>query len=122
MKPSVSRGIGAGTNEQTMNANSDTRTESCLYFVSYSGIKLPLNLVTPLEPAELRNRNTFFRAWYDDGGRLLACEKVTYGEVELAHRYAYHACGALREAVITDVEGEENVMSFDENGRRLDTE
>jgi hypothetical protein len=88
------------------------------YFVSYSGVKLPLNLVTPLDAAALNNRNTFFRGWFD-AERLMGCEKITYGEVELAHRYEYHNNGQLKQAVITNTDEEVTVMTFDEQGMLL---
>ncbi len=81
------------------------------YFVTYSGVKLPLRLVNPLEAAELDNRNTYFRAEYDNRGRLIAVEKFVYGEVELAHRYDYHENGALKAAHIT-MDGDTTVMEF----------
>ena len=37
----------------------------CRHFLTYTGIKLPLNLTTPLQEADLANRNTYFRAYYD---------------------------------------------------------
>ena len=40
------------------------------YFVSYSGVKLPLRLVDPLEEAELENRNTYIRAEFDERERV----------------------------------------------------
>lgn len=70
------------------------------YFVSYSGVKLPLRLVDPLEPAQLKHRNTFIRARFDAHDRLVECEKLVYGEVQLAHRYHYGADGALKRAEI----------------------
>jgi hypothetical protein len=70
------------------------------YFLTYTGVRLPLNLVGPLEASELKNRNTYFRATYDSEGRLTCCEKLVYGEVELRHDYAYGADGALTRARI----------------------
>jgi hypothetical protein len=87
----------------------------CRFFVSYSGVKLPLKLVTPLDEAALNNRNTFFRAYYDAAERLIACEKVTYGEIELSHRYQYYASGSLKQAVITNTDEEVTVMDFSES-------
>ncbi|MBY0577454.1 MAG: hypothetical protein K2P57_00240 [Burkholderiales bacterium] len=92
----------------------DERTER--YFVSYTGIKLPLKLVNPLEEAELRNRNTFFRGFYDAQDRLVSCQKVVYGEIEMQHRYEYHESGMLKLAEITDAENEVTVIRFDEQG------
>jgi len=88
----------------------------CRYFVSYTGIKLPLKLVNPLEEEGLRHRNTFFRAYFDSQERLLACEKVVYGEIELQHRYEYYDSGVLKQAEITNSDQEVTVMQFDERG------
>lgn len=81
------------------------------YFVTYSGVKLPLKLVDPLQAAGLSNRNTYFRAEYDDQERLIAVEKIVYGEVEMAHRYDYHPNGALKAAHVT-MDGDTVVMEF----------
>lgn len=85
------------------------------YFLTYSGVRLPLNLVRPLEATELENRNTYFRATYDHDGRLLTCEKLVYGEVELAHEYGYRDDGALACARI--VMGDDvSVIDYDADG------
>lgn len=86
------------------------------YFSTYSGVHLPLQLVGPLEDDDIRHRNTFMRARFD-GERIVLCEKMTYGEVELSHRYDYHASGALRRAEITQDE-DVTVLEYDEDGRR----
>ncbi len=74
----------------------------CRYFVSYSGVKLPLKLVTDIEPASLQNRNTYYRGYFDAQDKLLRCEKVVYGEIESAHEYRYDEQGVLRHAKITE--------------------
>ena len=81
------------------------------YFVTYSGVKLPLRLVNPLQEADLKNRNTYIRAQFDDQERLIAVEKLVYGEVELVHRYEYDQQGALKTAHIT-MDGETTAISF----------
>jgi hypothetical protein len=78
-----------------------TRDMTYRYFLTYSGVRLPLNLVGPLEPSDLGNRNTFFRASYDADGRIATLEKLVYGEVELAHVYSYRADGTLAHARVT---------------------
>lgn len=98
----------------------NTETHECRYYISYSGVKLPLKLVTPLTAAELQNRNTFFRAYFDDGERLLLCQKMVYGEIELEHRYNYHDNGMLKTAEITDADGELSLLRFDETGALLE--
>lgn len=86
------------------------------YFLSYSGVKLPLNLVSPLSTDALENRNTYFRAGYDVNGQLIFCEKLVYGEVELRHDYEYHAEGGLARALV-DMSGEETEITFDADGK-----
>ena len=81
------------------------------YFVTYSGVKLPLKLVDPLDAAELNHRNTFIRARFDGDDRLVECEKLVYGEVQLAHRYLYGDDGALRRAEIV-MDDETTVLEF----------
>ena len=91
----------------------------CRHFVTYTGIAMPFRLVGPIKDAEVGNRNTFIRAWYDADGRLAGFDKLVYGEVELAHRYGYHGNGALARAEI-EMCGEDRVtMLFDEGGARL---
>lgn len=86
---------------------------TCRHFVTYTGVTLPFKLVNPLEEGEINNRNTFFRGYYDNDDRLTGFDKIVYGEVELAHRYQYHDSGALKQAEITDIDGEVTVLSFD---------
>ncbi|MDT4291738.1 DUF6156 family protein [Methylomonas sp. MO1] len=95
--------------------NCDTR-----YFISYSGVKLPLKLVNELaDESHLENRNTYFRGCYAADQRLMLLEKLVYGEVELRHVYTYHANGVLAEAEITDADGEIDLLRFDETGAAL---
>jgi len=94
----------------------DITPEYCRYFMTYSGVKLPFNLVNPIAEGALSNRNTFIRAYFNKAGALTSFEKVVYGEVELAHRYEYYDNGILKSAVITMLEEDPVVMSFDETG------
>lgn len=90
------------------------------YFVSYSGVKLPLKLVNELQDSELGNRNTYFLGFFDAEERLVRLEKRVYSEVELLHCYRYHDNGALQAAEITDADGELTVLNFDDNGQPAD--
>lgn len=96
---------------------SSEASATCRFFVTYSGIKLPLKLMNELDEAGLQNRNTFFRGYFDTQERLIKLEKVVYGELELQHLYAYHANGTLRQAEITDADDEVTVLEFDEHGQ-----
>src|SRR6266568_6002197 len=82
----------------------DQDSEECRFFGSYSGVKLPFNLVNGIAAEALSNRNTFIRAYFDKAERLTGFDKVVYGEVELSHRYEYHGNGVLRRAEIIMLE------------------
>lgn len=94
-------------------------TNQYRYFLSYSGVKLPLNLVSPLAAAELENRNTYFRAVFDNSDRLLSCEKIVYGEVELTHVYEYSVDGVLSRARIAMGDDDATEVLFDEHGLQI---
>ena len=93
--------------------------EECRFFASYSGVKLPLKLVNAIAAEALSNRNTFIRAWFDPSGALTGFDKIVYGEVELAHRYAYHESGVLSRAEISMLDEEPVVLHFDRAGRQI---
>ncbi|MCW2285268.1 hypothetical protein M2323_003165 [Rhodoblastus acidophilus] len=82
------------------------------YFLSTSGIKLPLRMVNEIEQDALSNRNTYIRADYDGDGRLLRFEKLVYGDIELTHAYEYDAEGALRRAEIALADEDPMVLDF----------
>jgi hypothetical protein len=86
------------------------------FFVTYSGVKLPFNLVSELQEHEVQNRNTYFRGHFDSKERLTGFDKFAYGEVELKHRYRYHDNGRLSAAEITDIDGEVTMLVFDTEG------
>ncbi|MGO9674171.1 MAG: DUF6156 family protein [Methylocella sp.] len=90
--------------------------QNCQFFVSYSGVKLPLNLINPIAADALSNRNTFIRAYFDEAGVLTGFDKVVYGEVELAHRYQYDDAGVLRRAEIAMVDEDAVVLQFAADG------
>lgn len=89
----------------------DTAT-ICRYFTTYSGVQLPFKLVSELGEHEIRNRNTYFRGYYDADGVLLSFQKIVYGEIEIEHQYTYDASGKLTHAQITDADGEITELTF----------
>jgi len=91
----------------------------CRYFVSYRGVRLPATMVTAIEPSALSNRNTYIRAFFDAVGVLHGFDKLVYGDVELSHRYAYHANGQLSRAEIAVPDEEPALLAFDEAGLRI---
>lgn len=95
-------------------------TTTTRYFVTYSGVRLPLKLVDPLEDSQIGNRNTYMRARYDALGRMIVCEKMVYGAVELSHRYEYHGDGlTLARAEVTALDGDTQVVTFGPDGRAV---
>lgn len=99
----------------------DEVNHECRFFVSYSGVRLPPNLVNPIEAEALSNRNTFIRAWFDKAGVLRGFDKMVYGEVELSHRYQYHDNGRLSRAEIAMLDEEPAALCFDEAGVPVST-
>lgn len=95
-------------------------TSACRYYVTYSGVKLPLKFVNPLQEADIANRNTYFRTYFDAQERMVLCQKIVYGEVELEHRYTYHDNGQLMQADIRETDDEPRMMRFDAQGVLLD--
>ncbi len=93
----------------------DEDPQSCRYFVSYTGVKPPVKLVNPLELADLSNRNTFIRAFYDEHERLVGFEKMVYGAVEISHRYEYYPDGVLKRAEIS-MDDEVTELNYDPTG------
>ncbi len=91
----------------------------CRFFVSYTGVKLPLKLVNPIEADALSNRNTFIRAYFNEAGLLMGFDKMVYGAVELAHRYVYHANGLLKQAEIAMLDEDTVTLCFNEAGSPL---
>ncbi|MFG1346293.1 DUF6156 family protein [Xanthobacter autotrophicus DSM 431] len=105
----------------TGEAISDGDEADCRFFVTYTGVKMPFRLVEAIPAEQLNHRNTFIRAYFDGAGQLTGFDKMVYGEVELAHRYAYHANGALRRAEVSMVDEDTVVVAFDEAGAPLAT-
>ena len=83
------------------------------YFLTYRGVSLPLALAEELGPEGLGNRGTYFRAHYDGAGRIVTCEKMVYGEVELSHVYEYDALGRLTRATVTAAGDDPQVLTFE---------
>ncbi|MGQ0682633.1 DUF6156 family protein [Bradyrhizobium sp.] len=97
----------------------DETVQECRFFVSYSGVRLPFNLVNAITEEALSNRNTFIRAYFDSAGTLTGFDKLVYGEVELSHRYRYHGNGRLGRAEIVMLGEERTTLVFNEAGMQV---
>ena len=82
------------------------------YYLSYTGVGLPLKLVNSLAFDETNNRNTFFAVMLDKYGHEALIHKVVYGEVEMSHNYNFTPSGELISAEITDIEGATQTITF----------
>ncbi|WP_230970098.1 DUF6156 family protein [Nitrogeniibacter aestuarii] len=89
------------------------------FYLSYTGVALPLRMVSPIDQAATENRNTWFGVCVDDAGRITLIHKRVYGELELSHRYEYDEAGRLSLAEIVNVDNEGRRLSFDTAGRVL---
>jgi hypothetical protein len=82
------------------------------YFLTYSGVTLPLHLNEELRGDALSNRNTYFQAAFDTHGRMLWLEKRVYGDVEMRHDYEWDSTGNLCRATISTMDEEPQVREF----------
>lgn len=90
------------------------------YYLTYTGVKLPLTLLEELEPDQRDNRNTYFVGIYDDDGRIVEIKKLVYGELEMGHQYFYDESGRLNRAILTDIDGEETTLEIAEDGTAVE--
>jgi hypothetical protein len=86
------------------------------YFISYSGLSLPLNLVNELQDG-LEQRITYFIGYYDSNDQLVKVEKMVYDEIEFTHEYSYDGTGKIAKAVITEEDEASRILIFDEQGQ-----
>ncbi len=93
----------------------DKSTLITRYFISYSGITLPLKLVNEIKD-DVEKRISYFIAYYSNN-LLLKIEKMVYGEIEFTHDYSYDDCGKISRAIITEEDEEPRTMIFDEQGQ-----
>jgi len=90
----------------------NTPSVTLRYFLTYSGVSLPLRLTEELTADTLRNRNTYFQAAFDANERMLWLEKRVYGEVEMRHDYEWDEQGHLRKATISTEDEEPQIREF----------
>lgn len=94
---------------------------NCRYFISYTGVTLPLKLVNEIGNDSLENRITYFKGYYDERERLTKLEKVVYGEIEFVHNYEYNDSGSIEKAVLIEDDEEPRTLTFDNNGQATET-
>jgi hypothetical protein len=102
-----------------MSTTSNRNRGALRFFVTYTGVKLPLKLVNELQASEVENRNTFFRGYFDAQDRITGFDKVAYNEIELTHRYEFHNDDQLKRAEITDIDGEVTILNYDAAGNQI---
>ncbi len=90
----------------------DKQSLQCRHFVTYTGVTLPLRLITPLEGEGLDRRLTYFRGYYNAQEQLVVVEKIVYSEVEFEHHYEYHDDGRLKSAKMIEADDAPRIMEF----------
>lgn len=88
------------------------------FYVSYTGVKLPVKMVNPLEEKDLSNRNTFIIAYFDKDDRMVGFEKMVYAALELSHYYDYYPSGVLKTAEIM-MDDLTTFIEYDEAGTMI---
>ena len=91
------------------------------YFISYTGVTLPLKLVNEIANEGLQNRITYFKGYYDERDRLIKLEKIVYGEIEFVHNYEYSNSDVLEKAILMEDDEDPRTLVFDENGQATET-
>lgn len=86
--------------------DSDKFGLKCEYYVTYSGVGLPLKLVSPIDENDLYLRNTYFRQYTNDQNQKIIIEKIVHGRVEMVHKYTYDQENRVIEVEITDTDEE----------------
>lgn len=86
------------------------------YYISYTGVTLPLKLTNELDPDAMDNRITYFTGYYDENDLLLKIEKIVYSEVEFSHVYEYDENKMIIKAILIEEDEDPRTLIFDANG------
>ena len=90
------------------------------YFVSYTGVKLPLRLINELDARSLDQRITYFTGYYNNKNQLMIIEKVVYGEIEFSHHYEYDENGKLIKAIMVEDDEQPRTPMIEPTGKVLE--
>lgn len=92
------------------------------YFISYTGVQLPLKLVNKLDRKGVDKRITYFTGYYDDNECLKIIEKVVYGEIEFSHHYEYGEDGILIKAIMIENDELPRSLMFNKLGEPIEVD
>ena len=103
-------------------AQADSADPGCRakYFIGFSGYSLPLVPVDEVSKSKATSQRSYYKASYDGESRLRTFEKFLDGVQFFRHEYDYFPTGVIREARVTNADGQTVIHKFDESGRRLE--
>jgi hypothetical protein len=78
---------------------------------------MPRRPTDPTSEAEAVHRQSFYRAEYDDQGRLATFTKIMNGQIQWSDEYRYWDNGKLRERTMTRVDGSQVHEDYDRRGK-----
>lgn len=90
-----------------------------VYFLGWSGTSMPRSPDNPTSEADAIRHQSFYRAEYDDQGRLGKFTKVLDGRVDWADEYTYWSNGKLSQRRMTRSDGSQLLERYDKRGRLL---
>ncbi|WP_445357760.1 DUF6156 family protein [Microbulbifer sp. ANSA002] len=100
-------------------SDSENKMSDKVYFSSFSGYSIPLNLIGEITKDEAASLDSYYVAYFDDKGVLLSVEKYFRGSLFFKHDYFYHKNGSLKESRVVNADGKETVSFFDGEGKAI---
>jgi Family of unknown function (DUF6156) len=88
-----------------------------VYYAGWAGLSMPRVPTDPISAAEAMGRQTYYRAEYDEDGRLARFAKFLGDVVMWADSYSYWTNGRLRNRTMRKDDGSEISEDYDRHGR-----
>lgn len=111
---SVSIFLCGGCKADMVENYSNGADDRVLYFESFSGYKIPLNLVGQITKEESLSKKSFYVGYYGKDGQLQRVEKYYDGVIFFAHDYEYYASGSVKTSTVKNKDGVVTLNSFDD--------
>jgi hypothetical protein len=90
------------------------------YFASWSGYSIPRKPQQQIDSADLHKYKAYYRACYDNEGRLVKFEKYLKGELEWYDEYIYwEDSKKLKSRIVVNSEGERKEFRYTKNGKLI---
>ncbi|MFA0962778.1 DUF6156 family protein [Roseivirga sp. BDSF3-8] len=94
---------------------------SVKYFASWGSYSVPKKPQKEIQESELSDYPTYYKAHYDEEGRLARFEKYIDGDLEGYDAYEYYeGTEKVKTQTLLNADGEKRVNQFDEKGKRIE--